>query len=263
MSALPPAAAVALWAVLGAVFGSFATAASWRLPRGMPIAAGRSACQACGTTLGWRDLFPVLSWLAAGGRCRHCGAPVGWRYPATEAATAALFVLCWLAAPDLPRAALLAATALGLVIATVTDLETGIIPDKVLLALIPVAVAWRWLTDGDLLDMALGAAVGFGLGLAVRSGFRLVRGRHGLGLGDVKFLGIAGLYLGAAGLAPFLVIGGLLGVALGALWRWRGGGAQFPFGPALAAALLALLLRPELAGLVYSAFGVAPPERIL
>ena len=72
-----------------------------------------------------------------------------------------------------------------------------------------------------------------------------MRGRHGLGLGDVKFLGVAGLWLGAAWLPAFFVVSGLAGAVLGLAWRRLGRGATFPFGPALAAGLMALVLWPR------------------
>ena len=56
--------------LLGLIAGSFITALSYRLPRGESIAAGRSKCPACGTTLTAADLVPVVSWLLTRGRCR-------------------------------------------------------------------------------------------------------------------------------------------------------------------------------------------------
>lgn len=37
---------------------------------------GRSACDACGHTLAWYDLIPVVSYLCSGGKCRYCGANI-------------------------------------------------------------------------------------------------------------------------------------------------------------------------------------------
>jgi prepilin signal peptidase PulO-like enzyme (type II secretory pathway) len=236
-----------VFAVLGLVFGSFATALCHRLPRGLPIVNDRSRCPHCRTTLGAVDLLPVFSWLLSRGRCRHCGEPISWRYPVIEAVMAALFLLAWWRSEgDLIVAALLALTALGLVVIVVVDLEEGIIPDAVLLGLLPLAVAWRWRVDADWLDAGLGAALGFLLTLAVRIGFRAWRRKEGLGLGDVKFLGVAGIYVGLSGLGGFLLLSGLLGLVLGLGWRWSGRGAVFPFGPALCAALLLGVFDPSL-----------------
>jgi prepilin signal peptidase PulO-like enzyme (type II secretory pathway) len=238
-----------LYAVVGLVGGSFATAASYRLPRELPIAVDRSRCPACDHVLGPADLVPVLSWIAAHGRCRHCGARVPIRYPLTELTAAALFLLAWWqSAGDPLTGALLALTTLGLLIIVVADLEARIIPDKVQIAMIPLALVWRWqATDGDWLDGAAGVLLGGGLMYGLREAFLRLRGVSALGLGDVKFVALAGLYVGLTGLAPFLVLAGCLGIVFGLVWRGLGYGAAFPFGPALCCALAVAVYVPWLA----------------
>jgi prepilin signal peptidase PulO-like enzyme (type II secretory pathway) len=44
-----------------------------------------------------------------------------------------------------------------------------------------------------------------------------------------------------------MVLGGGLGLAVGLVWRYRASTREFPFGPALAAALFTILLFPEIA----------------
>lgn len=235
-----------LYAVLGLVAGSFATAASHRLPLDRPIAFDRSRCPACGHALGAADLVPVLSWLWSRGRCRYCGAEISGRYPAIELITAALFVAAWrLAGGDTLRAALLALTGLGLVVIAVADLESGIIPDRVQLAMVPLAVAWRWHLDGDWVDAASGACLGGALMYGLRAAFKALRGIDALGLGDVKFVALAGFYVGLGGIAPFLLLGGVVGIVFGLAWRWTGRSAVFPFGPALCVALAATVALPH------------------
>ena len=232
------AAAGLLVVILGLVFGSFATMLSYRLPRGLPLVADRSRCPACHEALSAGDLVPVLSWILAGGRCRQCHAPVSWRYPAIEIAMAAVFSAAWWRAGEDPATAvMLAATGFALLVIVVTDLEVGIIPDVVLIGMLPVAAVWRWGAGWDGGDGIEGAVLALLLTWMARAGFLRWRGRPGLGLGDVKLAGVAGLYLGLSGIGPFLVTTGGLGLALGLGWRMSGRGAKFPLGPALAAAL--------------------------
>lgn len=230
----------------GLIFGSFASAMSWRIPRGQALVNDRSRCPACGHVLGPPDLVPLLSWLVLRGRCRHCRAAISWRYPLIELITALLFTAVWALGLPLAQTLLLDALALGVVILTVTDLEDYMIPDVVLLALLPVAVAWRWLGDGDWLDAGLGCAAAGLLGALLHYGSAWLRGEPGLGFGDVKLLALAGILLGLSGLTSFLLIAGMAGVALGLLWRLAGLGPVFPFGPALAGAMLAQVMVPAL-----------------
>jgi leader peptidase (prepilin peptidase) / N-methyltransferase len=136
-----------------------------------------------------------------------------------------------------------------LAIVTVTDLERRIIPNRVLAAGAVVALAIVAWADPTGLPERLGAAAAAGGALlAVSFAFP-----HGLGMGDAKLVAVMGLYLGwavapaalvgfgsgalagaaliarhgsaarnrAIPLAPFLALGGLVGLSAGpAIVRW-------------------------------------------
>ena len=70
-----------LW--FGCSVGSFLNVVAYRMPRGESIN-GRSRCPRCWVQLQARDNFPVLGWLALGGRCRTCRLPISPRYPIVE-----------------------------------------------------------------------------------------------------------------------------------------------------------------------------------
>lgn len=65
---------------LGAILGSFITMLAYRVPRRLSIVQPGSFCPSCRTPLQPRDLVPLASYLAYGGRCRMCRAPIGLRY---------------------------------------------------------------------------------------------------------------------------------------------------------------------------------------
>jgi len=240
-TSMPLAAVAVLAGVAGLAFGSFASLAAYRLPRGEGVVLGRSRCPHCGHALALADLLPVVSWLALGGRCRYCAGPVPVRYPLIELATAALFVLAVLAWGVTPEALLACALALGLVIAAAADLDRLVIPDPVLVCLLPLGLAWAAVLGRPWSDTIGGLAAALALAAALRWLGARARGREALGLGDVKLLAVAGAWVGLAALPWYLAGAGALGVASGLAWRRRGGEA-FPFGPALAAALFATVL---------------------
>lgn len=70
--------------LVGGTLGSFITMLTYRLPHKLSIVAPRSFCPSCKTTLGARDLVPVFSWAAHGGKCRTCKTPIGKRYVLIE-----------------------------------------------------------------------------------------------------------------------------------------------------------------------------------
>lgn len=63
-------------ALFGGALGSFGgVVASRGLAQSL---GGRSRCDACGRSLGWYELVPLVSFVVLRGRCRTCGAHIGW-----------------------------------------------------------------------------------------------------------------------------------------------------------------------------------------
>lgn len=240
--------------LVGLCLGSFATAASARLPARRSLLHDRSRCPSCDRALGPLDLVPLASWLASRGRCRHCGAGVPLRYPLIEAATALLVLLAYLRFGAGLETLLLAGLATALVILAVTDLEWRLIPNVVNAAVALLGLGWIAVRHGAAPDAWIEGGLGLlllgGLALLLRWLFGRLLRREALGLGDVKLMAAAGLWLGPFGVAPFLLLSGLGGIALALVWRLATGRRSFPFGPCLAAGLYAWLLLPELQALL-------------
>ncbi len=244
----------AVFVLFGLVFGSFASLLSWRLPRGLPVVLSRSACASCRQPLSARDLIPLLGFFLQRGRCRRCGRRISRRYPVVELACALLFLLAFLLFGVSLPAVLFAGFSFALLVILVADLETYIIPDSMVLLVAALGIVWRMQVSPGLGDAFLGVLLGGGLTLGLRALFLLLRRRQGLGLGDVKFIAVSGIWLGLGGLPWLLVLGGSFGVVFGLAWqacrirrqRKKGHGKPaahyFPFGPSLAMALWLLVL---------------------
>ena len=214
------------------------------------LAGDRSRCEACGMVLGVADLVPVASWLLLKGRCRHCGAGVPGHYTVVELVSG-LTGLASLALLPVPAAIAVAIAGWMLLAMALVDLRHMILPDSLTLPLLAgglvlAVVAGHLLPDwpGPTAMMAFaGAATGLGGFFLVRETYRRLRGREGLGLGDVKLMGAAGAWLGPEPLAHVLLIGALAGLAT----AFRRGVSldsadAVPFGPALAFAFWIVLL---------------------
>jgi leader peptidase (prepilin peptidase)/N-methyltransferase len=86
--------------ILGALVGSFLNVCIYRLPRNMSVVHPPSHCPRCNMRLATRDLLPLVSQLALGGKCRYCGEKISYRYFGIEALTGILFVAAgWWAGP--------------------------------------------------------------------------------------------------------------------------------------------------------------------
>lgn len=79
--------------VIGTLFGSFFTLATYRLPRKQDIFIKRSYCTSCKHELGFFDLIPVLSYTFLGGKCRYCKEKIRIRYLLLEILTGIIFLL--------------------------------------------------------------------------------------------------------------------------------------------------------------------------
>lgn len=247
-----------LWGLIGFVgasIGSFLTLVTYRLPRDEKIGMTRSRCPACGTTLKVLDLFPILSWVMSGGKCRHCKTKVSARYPLTELACAAGALYAAHHFGFTLEALAVAALWWSFVAIVVTDLEHTIILDEVQVAVALSGALYHYAIGTPWQQVAGAAILGLTIGLTLKYGFLWLRKKDGLGLGDVKFLFGAGMWLASTiAFVPFLFFSGLLGVVFGSLWRICKRGEIFPFGPALAFALVVCVVWPEATSLFWRLF---------
>ncbi len=250
----------AVAALLGLVIGSFLNVCIYRLPRDLSVVAPRSFCPSCGTQIAWYDNIPVLSFLLLGAKCRHCSAPILWRYPAVELVTSVLFAAAvWRmgATPDAVKLCIFCALLVGLVF---MDLEERILADELtvggmtfgfLLSLflpMPLFIGhfflpsdWResYLSLGESLIGGLLPAVSlWGIGEL----FYRLRGREGLGFGDVKMIAMIGAFYGLQGSLVTLIIGSLAGSIFGVIFivttRKDSKTYELPFGSFLGIAAL-------------------------
>lgn len=261
---IAPSVVTAIVFVYGLVLGSFLNVVIHRLPREMSLWRPRSHCPACGALVRWFDNVPLLSFLWLGGRCRQCRAPISWRYPAVELATGALLALVHHRLGLTVAAAEAGVLVLLLVPLALIDLDHHLLPDVLTYPGIVLGLAGA-ATEGRLLyppgqrllplaDAAVGAALGAAIPAAVIVAYRWLRGREGMGWGDVKLLAMLGAFLGWRGMLQALVLGAMVGGAVGLalIVAGRGrGDTELPFGTFLCAAGAAVLLwGPELAQLV-------------
>jgi leader peptidase (prepilin peptidase) / N-methyltransferase len=236
--AVPPALFV-LVATLGLVFGSFLNVCIYRLPLRESLMWPGSRCTSCGRTLSWYDNIPVVSWAVQRARCRTCGAGISWMYPLVEVATAAVFVGgVWLYGLT-PLAAVRILFACALIVLFVIDLQHQILPNSITLPGIAIGFACSLFLPPGWRDSLLGILVGGAIPLAIAEAYVRLRGIEGLGMGDVKMLGMVGAFLGWKLALLTLLLGSFAGSVVGlSLIAARQGSLQrrLPFGTFLAVA---------------------------
>ena len=150
-----------------------------------------------------------------------------------------------------------------MIVLVFTDLRERILPDVVNYTGLGLGLAFSFFakpTDGSALwlanhifefpppapvlsfvDAVLGAAVGGGLLWLVSEAYFRLRGREGMGLGDVKMMLMAGAFLGAKRTLLTILAGSLLGSVLGVaviLASRKDADYELPFGTFLGAGAL-------------------------
>ena len=216
--------------------GSFVGVIVRRLPIGRPVAWGRSQCEACGHILSPGDLVPILSFLWLHGRCRHCAARIAPVHLGLELAAIAVAASAAWGEPD--PATLWADCVLGWTLLALACIDWTYLrlPDVLTLPLLLAGLAaTAALEPAAAPDHAAAAALGYIALRLLAKGYRLWRGRDGLGGGDAKMLAASGAWVGLAGLGPVILVAALAGIALAML---RGGPLRgttvVPFGTVLA-----------------------------
>lgn len=235
-----------LFAVTGAVMGSFLNCWAMRWAKGERYPRGRSACPKCGHTLGAADLVPIFSWIFLRGRCRYCGERVSARYPLTEIIGAGVFAGIWLRFGLTAYTAELCIFTACLFLLALIDSDTMILPNGPMLA---AAAAWCvfLMTHEDRRGRAVsGLITAFAVGaalLAVSLVMDRVLKRESLGGGDIKLMALAALYLGPWGTLLTVILSCILGLVCALVLGARD--RAFPFGPAICAGTWLVLMFGE------------------
>lgn len=236
--------------LFGAIFGSFLNVLIYRLPLKESIVSPGSHCPACNRKLPWHENIPLISYAMLGGKCRGCGEQISWRYPAVELANAALWAFAgWhFGIEPLVLPALLFISTMICVF--FIDLEHMIIPNVIVLpvsviglgSMIAISLTTdeagfpRWWTFP--LSGAIAALVFFVIAIAVP---------RGMGMGDVKLVGMMGFFLGrtaALGIFIGVLMGSLVGIGL-IVAGSKGRKSLLPLGPFLAVGALVTLFYGE------------------
>lgn len=178
--------------IFGLIFGSFLNSLIYRLAHGISIW-GYSACPHCQKKLLYRDLIPLISFLALRGKCRFCGKKIGWQYFLVELFTGILFVLIFWQHQVIDL--FLIRNLFFVLVLTfifIFDLKYYLILDKII---------WPSLLIAFLINLFLGFGIwNLILGILIGAGFFLVQylvsKAKWVGLGDVKFGALLGAMFG-------------------------------------------------------------------
>ncbi len=249
-------------AVLGLIAGSFLNVVIYRLPlilrqrwqndahallteaeyEQVPLSFSLfypgSHCIHCKTPILWRHKIPIISFILLRGSCAYCHKPISTRYPVIELLT----MIIWLLVFSIYGVSYMSIVgvffASSLIALACIDQKEGYLVDEITIPLIWAGLLLNCFdTIVEAEQAILGAVLGYTSFFLLNQLFKLVRGRHGLGQGDMKLLAAIGAWLGWEVLPALVLIASLSGLIFYGVVRMRQSYAlsdAIPFGPYLA-----------------------------
>lgn len=243
-------------AVLGLIFGSFATMLTYRIPHAIisdtsvfaNYGSGRSKCPVCESNIPWYMLVPVLSWVFSAGKCSNCSSSIPARYPLIELSSMTFFILAFYLHGISISSLYLMVVFYVLLMITVIDFEHMLIPDVLSIPLISFGLlgSLTGISGVSLYDSVLGTVVGYAGLYFVYIMFKLIRKKEGMGFGDFKFFSATGALIGLPSLTEALLITSfsflLFAVAMSVIKKEN---EAYPFGPFIALSTVLLIVFPQ------------------
>lgn len=219
--------------ILGLGWGSYATMAVYRIPRGMPWVGDKPRCLLCKHELNIIDYFSIISYFLWRGTCRYCKGKfecnVGYLF--TELAITLGFLLCYMQYGFGDLFVLLTLLIVLCVVIAVVDAEHQFIPSKFLISALLLGAIYRTFVDGTFYGALYGGITGGVSGIIIRHiffafrkekdiGWDYTKWQHedrfkGPGFDYVKMLAIVGVFLPLLHFAFYLIYIGSFII----LWR--------------------------------------------
>lgn len=178
---MPKLVTAAFVFAFGACVGSFLNVVAYRVPVGRSVVSPPSRCPRCGSMLSWHENLPIVGWLLLRGRCRRCRNRISMQYPMIEVLLGLLFagtyLILFVSGPDSawreiggpwwarlgfggawPAFTVLMTMVSGLVVATMIDARTFLIPGGITTTMTVVAFG-GWAVQGWFDDPTRGLEV--------------------------------------------------------------------------------------------------------
>ena len=271
-------------AVLGLIVGSFLNVVIYRLPlilrqrwhddarallaeaeyeqvsHNFSLLYPSSHCTRCKTPISWRHKIPILSFILLRGSCAYCHESISMRYPFIELSTMVIWLIIF-AIYGVSYVSIFGVLfASSLIALACIDQKEGYLVDEITIPLIWAGLLLNCFDTIVAAEQAiLGAVLGYSSFFLLNQAFKLVRGRHGLGRGDMKLLAAVGAWLGWEVLPALVLIASLSGLIFYGVIRLKQHYAlsdAIPFGPHLAfSGIVSFLFYPQLK----MPFEIAPP----
>lgn len=226
--------------IFGAVLGSFYNVVAYRLPKEQSLIHPSSHCPNCNHKLGPSELIPIFSFLFQKGKCKNCHQKISWFYTIFEFLTGLLFMFCYLrfSTSSLLWINLIFISALVIVI--ISDYQSMIIPDEVLIFAIIAIEILLFIFFGykKVLSSIISGAVAFLFMFLLKKLGDFIFKKESMGGGDIKLMFLFGIVLGWQQAILCVFVGSIIGLPISLFVMKTNKSHEIPFGPFLSSAAL-------------------------
>ncbi|MBQ9071552.1 MAG: prepilin peptidase [Bacilli bacterium] len=240
---------ILLFFIVGTIFGSFYNVVGYRLPKGESLLYPSSHCTKCNHKLGPLELIPILSYLFLGGKCKKCKDKISCFYPLFEFFSGLLFALSFIVYGFSLDCLLSIVFISMLLIIIISDYQTMIIPDSILIVFSAMIIIIKFFMSGiEFVGISLLHSLGsfiFMLLLKLFGDFLFKK--ESMGGGDIKLLAVFGLMFGFPMSIVSVFIAAIIGLPVSLIMLKKQTTHEIPFGPFLAiSAILIVLLKLDI-----------------
>jgi len=196
--------------ILGSLWGSFSNVCIFRLPEGGNIVSARSACRSCQSKISWFDNIPFISFIILKGKCRNCDFKIPYQYFLVELIVGLGFLISYYFYGITVTTLLLFILIIFFVIIFFIDLKHFIIPNELTFPLMTIGFIKSF--DPNLnqylfpnyINSLIGGLVGYFIIWIIIFGYKKLKNKEGMGLGDAKLLSAIGFWFGWISI-PFIL----------------------------------------------------------
>ena len=233
-----------LFFIVGTIFGSFYNVVGYRVPLGQSLLYPSSHCTNCNHKLAPYELIPIFSFLFLGGKCHNCKQKISWFYPIFEFLSGLSFILSFMIF-GLTLECLLSILFMSmLIIIIISDYQTMIIPDEILIVFTVLILIVEFLIGGfPKVGISLLNGVGsFIFMLLLKLFGDFIFKKESMGGGDIKLLGVYGIVLGFSISIVSVFLAAIIGLPISLIILNKKKSHEIPFGPFLAISAMILFL---------------------
>lgn len=232
--------------IFGTVLGSFYNVVGYRIPKGESLIKPSSHCPKCNHKLGASELVPIFSWLFLGGKCKNCKQKIPAFYPIFELSTGLLFAISYYIFGFNIEFIISITFISMLLIIIISDYQTMIIPDEVLLPFTILLMIEFLIKDGFLwssfLHHFLDGCFAFIVMFSLKKFGDFLFSKESMGGGDLKLMFTIGLVIGWKMAIISIFLASFIGLPISLIILFKKKTDIIPFGPFLSISAIIIFL---------------------